>query len=160
MSCNFCSGVGVQKFVKQNSKPLSDILKEENERIIVFLLLVILIFKLKKFFFLLLKKVYFLLLKKGCNFCSIRDCILGIQKIVKITEKQLSDILKEESDKKQKIGNKLMKQNDKQLCKTFNLDKESKKQKFNNLALDKIRTDKDNAEDLGKLSSIYSMKST
>ena len=92
----------------------------------------------------------------NCDFCSIPDSNLGVQNFVKVTEKRLSDILKEENGegskkKKQKIGHKLMSQNNKDLIKIFNLGEGFRNQKFNNLALDKLRTDKDNAEDLGTI---------
>ena len=64
--------------------------------------------------------------------------------------------MKEESGdggkkKKQKIGQKLMNQNEKELLKIFNLVEGFQYQTFNNLALDKIRIDTDNAQDLGKI---------
>ena len=45
---------------------------------------------------------------RNCDFCSIPDCNLGVQKFVKVTGKYLSDILEEENGmggkkKKQKI---------------------------------------------------------
>ena len=93
----------------------------------------------------------------NCDFCSIPDSNLGVQNFVKVTEKCLSDILKEESGDtgkklKQKIGHKLMSQNDKQLIRIFNLGEGFQNQKFNNLALDKLRKDRENADGLGKLS--------
>ena len=98
-----------------------------------------------------------------CDFCSVPDCNLGVQKFVKVSEKSLSDILEEENvdggqKGKQKIGHKLMSQNDKELIKIFNLGKGFRYQKFNNLALDKLRTDGDNAEDLGKLFIVFVKK--
>ena len=93
----------------------------------------------------------------NCDFCSIPDNNLGVQNFVKVTEKYLSDILKEESGDtgkklKQKIGHKLMSQNDQQLIRIFNLGDGFQNQKFNNLALDKLRKDRENADGLGKLS--------
>ena len=99
----------------------------------------------------------------NCDFCSIPDGNLGVQNFVKVTEKHLIDILKEESGDtakklKQKIGHKLMSQNDKQLIRIFNLGEGFQNQKFNNLALDKLRKDRDNAHDLGKLSNFQIFK--
>ena len=98
-----------------------------------------------------------------CDFCSFPDNNLGVQNFVKVTEKLLRDILKEESGDtgkktKQKIGHKLMSQNDKQLIRIFNLGEGFQNQKFNNLALDKLRKDRDNAHDLGKLSNFQIFK--
>ena len=90
-----------------------------------------------------------------CDFCSIVDCSLGVQKFVKVTDKYLSDILQEENfgggmKKKQKIGHKLMNHYDLELRHIFSLGEGSKHEKFNNLALDKIRTVRENAKDLGR----------
>ena len=91
----------------------------------------------------------------NCDFCSISDCNLGVQKFVKVSEKSLSDILEEENvcgghkSKKQKIGHKLMSQNNKELIKIFNLGEGFQYQKFNNLALDKLRTERENTGNLG-----------
>ena len=71
------------------------------------------------------------------------------------SEKTLSEILKDESGdggkkKKQKIGHKLSGHYDQELRHIFSLGEGFKHEKFNNLALDKIRKDRDNTEDLGK----------
>ena len=94
----------------------------------------------------------------NCDFCSKVGCYLGVKNLCKATDQYLSDILKQENignakkkKQQQKIGHKLMSQNDKDLIKIFNLGEGFRKQKFNNLALDKLRTDKDNAEDLGTI---------
>ena len=91
-----------------------------------------------------------------CDFCSNPICNLGVQDFVQVTEKYLSDILEEESgvgNKKkkqpQKIGHKLMNYYDKELIKIFNLGEGFQLQKFNHLALDKLRKEKDRDEDLG-----------
>ena len=84
-----------------------------------------------------------------CDFCSIVDCNLGIQSFVKLSVKDLSEILEEENEKKQKIGDKLMKHNQMELIRLFNLGEGFQYQKFNNLALDKLRKYKDNESDLG-----------
>ena len=91
----------------------------------------------------------------NCDFCSIQDCSLGVQKFVKVTETSLSHILEEENvgsgkKKKQKIGHKLSGHYDQELRHIFSLGEGFKHEKFNNLALDKLRKDKDNTEDLGK----------
>ena len=90
-----------------------------------------------------------------CDFCCISDCYLGVQRL-KGSEKCLNEILEEENDggvgskkNKQKIGHKLMCHYDSELVKTFNLGTGFKHEKFNNLALDKIRKDKDGANDIG-----------
>ena len=90
----------------------------------------------------------------NCDFCSNSDCNLGVQDLIKVTHKYLSDILKEESGfndkkKKHKVGNKLMGHYNSYLKYVYGLT-DGLDQKFNNLALDKIRTDKDNAVNLGK----------
>ena len=84
-----------------------------------------------------------------CDFCSIGDCNLGVQKFEKVPNRFLRDILELENKKKQKISDKLMKHNQKELVRLFNLGEGFQYQKFNNLALDKLRTDRDNAGDLG-----------
>ena len=91
----------------------------------------------------------------NCDFCSFQDCNLGVKQFVKVTKKYLKEILKEENEvggkkKKQKIGHKLMSHYDRCLKHIFEFcEKDDLNKKFNNLALDNIRTNKDNAEDLG-----------
>ena len=89
-----------------------------------------------------------------CDFCCNDDCKLGVQKFVKVSDQFLSEILELENKKrigkkKHKIGDKLIDHNQKELVRLFNLGEGFQYQKFNNLALDKLRTDSDNAEDLG-----------
>ena len=86
---------------------------------------------------------------KECDFCSLSYCNLGIQNLEQISGKFLEDILQDESGKKQRIGNKVKEQNDRYLRHIFNLGKGFEKEKFNNLALDKLRKDKQKESELG-----------
>ena len=93
-------------------------------------------------------------LADNCNFCSVNDCYLGIHKFIKIFTSDLEAILKEESaGKKQKVGNKLKNHQDRFLRYCFDLGDEFLHEKFNNLALDELRTKKNNSSDLGKILS-------
>ena len=90
-----------------------------------------------------------------CDFCSVSDCILGFQKFVKVSKKCLKEILEEENGggllkKKQKIGHKLMSHHERFLKYIFEFNSGDELiQRFNNLALDKIRNDKGEFDDLG-----------
>ena len=92
-----------------------------------------------------------------CSCCSLEDGILGITNLVKISDKHLEEILKEESGgKKQRVANNLKAQNDRILRHVFNLGHGFEKSNdrrftFNNLAMDKLRKDKDSSSDLGKI---------
>ena len=102
-----------------------------------------------------------------CDFCSIPDSNIGVQKFVKVTEKSLSDILEEENEvggkkKKQKIGHKLMSHYDKYLKHIFGFcEKDELSKKFNFLALDKIRTQNGtDVDDIGNKSTNPSLVET
>ena len=91
---------------------------------------------------------------KRCDFCSNLNSNLGIKSLAKTNARFLHELLIEESGfdsnkkkSKQKIGHKLMTHYNKDLIDIFNL--VGKHKEFNNLALDKIRTDKGNALHLG-----------
>ena len=99
-------------------------------------------------------------IKKDCDCCTDDYSDLGVSKLDKISDKDLKEILKEESGgKKQKVGNNLKAQNDRILRHLFNLGEGFEKSNdrrftFNNLALDKLRKEKDSTSDLGKKYSI------
>ena len=98
--------------------------------------------------------------KKDCDCCADDFSDLGVSKLDKISDKDLKEILKEESGgKKQKVGNNLKAQNDRVLRHLFCLGEGFEKSNdrrftFNNLALDKLRKEKDSTSDLGKKYSI------
>ena len=91
-----------------------------------------------------------------CDCCTIDNCNLGVNNLEKISDKDLKDILKEESGgKRQKVGNNLKGQNDRILKHIFSLGEGFEKSNdrrftFNNLAMDKLRKEKDKTSDLGK----------
>ena len=100
-------------------------------------------------------------IKDDCDCCTVNSISdLGVSKLDKISNKDLKEILKEESGgKKQKVGNNLKAQNDRNLRHFFNLGEGFEKSNdrrftFNNLALDKLRKEKDSTSDLGKKYSI------
>ena len=92
-----------------------------------------------------------------CDCCTIDNCNLGVSNLEKISEKNLKDILKEESGgKRQKVANNLKAQNERILKHIFNLGEGFEKSNdrrftFNNLAMDKLRKDNDRTSDLGKI---------
>merc|ERR1719232_2418439 len=94
--------------------------------------------------------------KKDCD-CCIDDFSLGVSKLDKISDKDLKEILKDLSGKKQKVGNNLKDQNDRILRYFFDLGEGFEKsndkrfKNFNNLALDKLRKENDKSSDLAKL---------
>ena len=97
---------------------------------------------------------------KDCDCCTDDYSDLGVSKLDKIGDKDLKEILKEWEEsggKKQKVGNKLKKQNDRILRHLYRLgegfeksEKNDRRLTFNNLALDKMRKEKDSTSDLGK----------
>ena len=99
-------------------------------------------------------------IKKDCDCCTDDYSDLGVSKLDKISDKDLKEILKEESGgKKQKVGNNLKAQNDRILRHLFCLGEGFEKSNdrrftFNNLALDKLRKENDTSSDLGTLRSV------
>ena len=95
-------------------------------------------------------------IKDDCDCCTNNYSDLGVSKLDKISEKNLKEILKEESGgKRQKIGINLKAQNDRILRHLFTLGEGFEKGNdrrftFNNLALDKLRKENDSTSDLGK----------
>ena len=95
-------------------------------------------------------------IKDNCDCCTNDYSNLGVIKFNKISDKDLKEILKEESEgKKQKVGNNLKSQNDRLLRQVFSLGEGFEKSNdrrftFNNLALDKLRKENDKSSDLGK----------
>ena len=97
---------------------------------------------------------------KDCDCCTDDYSDLGVSKLDRIGDKDLKEILKEWEEsggKKQKVGNKLKKQNDRILRHLYCLgegfeksEKNDRRLTFNNLALDKMRKEKDSTSDLGK----------
>ena len=93
---------------------------------------------------------------KDCDCCTDDYSDLGVSKLDKISDKDLKEILKEESGgKKQKVANNLKAQNDRLLRHVFSLGEGFEKSNdrrftFNNLALDKLRRENDKSSDLGK----------
>ena len=87
--------------------------------------------------------------KNDCDCCTIENCYLGVRNLEKICDKDLKEILKEESGgKKQKVANNLKAQNDKILKHVFGLgegfeNSNDRRFTFNNLAMDKLRKDID-----------------
>ena len=102
-------------------------------------------------------------IKDNCDCCTNDYSDIGVSKLDKISDKDLKEILKEESGgKKQKVGNNLKAQNDRILRHLFNLGEGFEKSNdrrftFNNLALDKIRKEKENTSDLGNIIEILDM---
>ena len=94
--------------------------------------------------------------KKDCDCCTDDYSDLGVSKLDKISDKDLKEILKEESGgKKQKVANNLKAQHDRLLRHVFSLGEGFEKSNdrrftFNNLALDKLRKENDKSSDLGK----------
>ena len=96
-------------------------------------------------------------INNDCDCCTIESCNLGVSNLQKICDKDLKEILKEESGgKRQKVGNNLKGQNDRILKHIFSLGEGFEKSNdrrftFNNLAMDKLRKDNDKTSDLGKI---------
>ena len=94
--------------------------------------------------------------KDDCDCCNDNYSDLGVSKLDKISDKDLKEILKEESGgKKQKVANNLKAQHDRLLRHVFSLGEGFEKSNdrrftFNNLALDKLRKENDKSSDLGK----------
>ena len=97
-------------------------------------------------------------INSDCDCCTIERCNLGVSNLEKICDKDLKEILKEESGEgnRQKVANNLKLQNDRILRYAFSLGEGFEKSNdrrftFNNLAMDKLRKDNDRTSDLGKL---------
>ena len=96
-------------------------------------------------------------INNDCDSCTIDNCNLGVSNLEKICDKDLKEILEEESGgKRQKVGNNLKGQNDRILRHIFTLGEGFEKNNdrrftFNNLAMDKLRKDNDRTSNLGKI---------
>ena len=83
-------------------------------------------------------------MSENCDFCTNNDFWLGMNPLdVSSSKKTLKEILEDESGKIQKIRNSQLGQNNRTLLDIFDLGEGLCNDNFNNLALNKIREERD-----------------